>query len=410
MEWPRPAEGTHLFMLGDEAVLYSHRAQELYSFNTAAALIWCSLELGKTCAETTSVLARALRCSPDQALAHNESCLAQWASLGILAGSERPVEERRPQTGAIAPGPKPDLPPLQETPAMIERRYRLLGTGVRVQYQSDPENTWVHPVLAHLEAPAADCATTVTVTSNGEEHGVYVDGRPFGKCSGLDRLAPYVKAALWQAAIGNHRYFLHIHAGVVSDGESLILLPAPSGRGKSTLTAGLVHAGFQYFSDEVALIEEDGFRSIPVPMSFCVKSAAWDLLAPLYPELLNLAAHQRPDRKVVRYMPPPPRSLPTDLGRSLPVRRIIFPWYQPGSTTALRSLSQGEALSRLLSQCLAVPLDLDPERVAALVHWISGVEAHELIMSSLDDALALVGGISTPDIGKNPGPSSRSVL
>src|SRR5207248_1422676 len=48
MEWPRPAEGTHLFMLGDEAVLYSHRAQELYSFNTAAALIWCSLELGKT--------------------------------------------------------------------------------------------------------------------------------------------------------------------------------------------------------------------------------------------------------------------------------------------------------------------------------------------------------------------------
>jgi hypothetical protein len=337
------------------------------------------------------MLAGALSCSADQALAHIESCLEQWAVIGILAGSERPAKERDLQAGEITlPGPKLDLPPMQETSAMIERRYRLLATGVRVQYQSASVTAWVHPVLAHLEAPAADCPTTVTVTNDGERHCIYVDGRPCGSCSRLDQLAPYVKEALWQVAIRNHRYFLHIHAGVVSNGESLILLPAPSGRGKSTLTAGLLHAGFQYFSDEVALLEESSFRAIPVPMSLCVKSVAWDLLAPLFPELLSLANHQRPDRKVVRYLPPPSRSLPADLGRSLPVRRIIFPWYEPGSTTALRSLSRAEALSRLLSQCLAVPLDLDPERVAALVRWISGVEAHELIMSSLDDALALV--------------------
>ncbi len=161
-----------------------------------------------------------------------------------------------------------------------------------------------------------------------------------------------------------------------------------------------MHAGFQFFSDEVALLEEGTFQAVPVPVSFCVKSAAWDLLGPLFPELLGLSAHQRPDGKVVRYLLPPPRSLPTDLDRSLPVRRVIFPWYEPTSTTKLRSLSKAEALSRLLSQCLAVPLDLDPERVAALVHWISGVEAHELIMSSLNDALALIGGVRTASVSK----------
>ena len=82
------------------------------------------------------------------------------------------------------------------------------------------------------------------------------------------------------------------------------------------------------------------------------------MLAPLFPELLALATHQRPDRKVVRYLPPPKHSLPADLSQSLPVRRIIFPWYDPDSPTALRSLSHAEALSRLLSQCQAVPLDL----------------------------------------------------
>src|SRR5260370_11684604 len=129
MESPRPAEGTHLFMLGDEAVLYSHQSQELYSFNTAAALIWCSLDLGNTLAETTSVLARALRSSPDQALTHIETCLAQWAVLGVLAGSERPTLEHRPLMREIAlPGSQPDLPPVRETPSMIERSYRLLAT------------------------------------------------------------------------------------------------------------------------------------------------------------------------------------------------------------------------------------------------------------------------------------------
>jgi hypothetical protein len=355
-------------------------------------MIWCCLELGDTFSETSQTLSRALHCSREEACAHIETCLAQWTALGILSGTERAKPNLQSPAREIAlPGPKPELPPLMEAPEMIERRYRLITTGVRVRYQSASEHAWVHPVLAHLEAPETDYATTVTVTTNGQEHGIYVDRRPYGKCLGLNRLAPYVKAAVWQTALGRHRHFLHLHAGVVSDGQSLILLPAASGRGKSTLTAGLVHAGYRYFSDEAALLEESTFASVPVPVSLCVKSAAWALLTPLYPELVNLTAHERPDRKVVRYMPPPPRSLPTDLGRSLPVRRIIFPSYEPNAITSLRSLRKSEALARLLSQCLAVPLDLDCERVDALVRWISGVEAQELTMSSLPEAIRLIG-------------------
>jgi len=47
----------------------------------------------------------------------------------------------------------------------------------------------------------------------------------------------------------------------------------------------------------------------------------------------------------------------------------------------------------LISQCLAVPVDLETEQFSALVRWISIVEAHELIMSSSDGALALFGGV-----------------
>ncbi len=394
MSLPRPADGTHLFVLDDDAVLYSHRAQELYSFNTAATLIWCSLELGETRKKTMAVLAGALGCSPDEANKHIEQCVAQWTALGVLNGSQRPVLDNQPQRREVRlSGPTPDLPPLREAPEVIECQYRLLTTEIRVRYQSMSQHEWVHPVLAHLEVPVASCATAVSVTIDGCRHCVYVDGRPYSSCTDLNQLAPYVKAVLWQTAITSHRHFLHIHAGVVCNGESLILLPAPSGRGKSTLTAGLVHAGFQYFSDEVALLEEDTFRASPVPVSLCVKSAAWNLLTPLYPQLSGLPAHKRPDGKVARYMPPPAGSLPTDLHRTMPVSRIIFPWYDPSLPTALRRLSKAEALSRLLSQCLAVPLDLNPERIGALVRWISALETHELTISALDKAIQLVSSI-----------------
>ncbi len=392
MDWPRPAAGTHLHMLGDEAVLYAQPRQELFAFNTAATLIWCCLELEKTREDTLAQLTSAMQCAPAEAMAHLDACLAQWRGLGILAGSAPAAAAPplpSPDRSAFTAQPEP--PPLRAGAGAIARHYRVLGTAVCVQYPSVDAEDVVHPVVAHLEeAAAARGAVVVAVAQDGETYGVYVDGRPVGACSGRHRLAPYVKAALWQIGIRGHRHLLQVHAGVVSDGETLTLLPAASGRGKSTLTAGLVHAGYQYFSDEAALLEDETFATVPVPFSLCVKAAAWTVLTPIFPVLENLAIHERPDRKLVKYMPPPREALPPALDKSLPVQRIIFPAYEQHAKTALRPLPKAAALARLLGQCLAVPLDLTPERVAALVRWMKAVEVGELVMSSLDEAVSLL--------------------
>src|SRR5262249_39949291 len=128
--------------------------------------------------------------------------------------------------------------------------------------------------------------------------------------------------------------------------------------------------------------------------SICVKSTAWDLMTPLYPVLPTLPVHLRSDGKHVRYVPPPPRSLPRDLRRSLPVRLIVFPSYEPSANTAMEPLSKAEALARLLAQCLAVPLNLDLSKVAALVRWISSVEAYMLRIAVLEEGVAAVARVS----------------
>src|SRR5690348_3200283 len=203
MESPRPAEGTHLFMLGDEAVLYSHGAQTIYLFNAAAGLIWSSLELGMDRATMAADLARALGSTPDEAREHIEACLADWAQLGILSGFEQPAPNPSPPPLAI--GPSADYPLLRERSWLIERRYRLLNTVIRVRYEALEQETWIHPVLAHLEVSSASPVITVSVTHDGDRYYVHVDGRPSGRCSRLERLAPRVKAAIWQAAVGQHR-------------------------------------------------------------------------------------------------------------------------------------------------------------------------------------------------------------
>ena len=389
-ELPLPAEGTRLFPLDDAAVLYSHRNQEIYSLNAAAAQIWRGIEKRIRPADFVAALATMLECPEDEASTHIAATIEQYRALGVLAGHERPVPKRQQSSAEIGMPGSVDMPALRETPGMIDRCYRLLAASVRVRFQSAAHEALVHPIFAHLESDHGETDATVVVTSDGERQLVYVDGSPYASALGLDRLAPFVKGALWQVAIRDHRYFLHIHSGVVSDGNSLILLPAQSGRGKSTLTAGLVHAGFQYFSDEVALLEESTFRAAPVPMSLCTKSTAWELLAPHFPQLLTLPTHVRPDGKRVRYMPPPPGSLPKNLRQSLPVRAIVFPSYEPSASTTMEPLSNVDALARLLGQCLAVPLNLDPLRVAALVQWIAGIDAYDLRASNIADGVRLI--------------------
>jgi hypothetical protein len=108
-----------------------------------------------------------------------------------------------------------------------------------------------------------------------------------------------------QTAVQRYPYLLEIHAGVVSNREKCLLFPAAPGSGKTTLTAGLAAAGFQYFSDEVALLEEPELEVWPVPISLSIKSGALECLTPLFPQLRRSAKHTREDVETVTYLNPP---------------------------------------------------------------------------------------------------------
>jgi hypothetical protein len=273
-----------------------------------------------------------------------------------------------------------------------ERFYKLLGTCFRLRYATAAQESAVHPVLAHLERPVqtAEQVTTADLLLDGEAHLLVLNGRAKKSCALLNQFAPLVKWALLAEAIKDHSYLLYVHAGVVRSASGCLLLPAQPGSGKTSLTAALIHAGFAYLSDEVALLEEDTLQVVPVPVSLCIKDSGWDLLAPRYPGLRGLAIHHRSDGKIVRYLNPPPTTPDSEPEISYPVCWIVFPRYSPEARTELRPLGKAASLHRLLEQCLAMPAPLDQAKVARLVSWIRDIPCYELPMSSLDEAVALL--------------------
>lgn len=158
----------------------------------------------------------------------------------------------------------------------VERDYRLLSTNFRVRFGSAAQASSVHPALAAMAIePTLLVDVCLDVVEGARGYVILEGGIPVHHCHVLGELAPKIKGLLRQIALNRDQFFLELHAGVVSDGERCIVLPGAPGSGKTTLTAGLVFFGFDYFSDEVALLDEGSLRLRPVPLGLGISRARW---------------------------------------------------------------------------------------------------------------------------------------
>jgi hypothetical protein len=241
--------------------------------------------------------------TPEQAQQWVTATLEALASHGMLTDSEpsaaligRTIPEDRWSADRIA-----TMPPFAPFSPVAEKRYSLLGTCALVRYSHKGQLRLVDAVIGHLAVDSPREPTVVIdLPSTKLDDGylrtdVYRNGEPVAYASRLSMIGPVIKSVLWQSAINAHDFLFYIHAGVVGTKHGCILLPAQAGSGKSSLTAALVHRGFRYFSDEVALLQRSDFRVPPMPLAICVKSTGWDVMAQFYPNIADLPMHWRDD-------------------------------------------------------------------------------------------------------------------
>lgn len=156
---------------------------------------------------------------------------------------------------------------------------------------------------------------------------------------------------------------IFVHAGVVASGGKAIVIPGASFSGKTTLVRELVRAGAQYYSDEYAVLDEQG------------------LVHP-YAKPLSL----RPDGGWTQT-----DTHVHDLGGTsgddpLPVGLVVVTQYRPNTVWEPHQLSSGEAVLALLAN--TVPARDRPEQALAFIR--RAVEAASVFEGDRGDAAEIV--------------------
>lgn len=156
-------------------------------------------------------------------------------------------------------------------------------------------------------------------------HLLYAEARRLARTTELREALAVLESHLQQAVAEMAPQRLFVHAGAVGWKGKAILVPGASHAGKSTLVAALLKAGASYYSDEYAVLDEQG-RVHPFPRPLQLRSGD-EVATQVAPEELGGRRGRDP----------------------LPVGLVAVARYGEGSRWRPLPLSPGRTLLELLS-------------------------------------------------------------
>ena len=213
------------------------------------------------------------------------------------------------------------------------------------------------------------------------------DDMPPFKPLPYDQAFPMLEWGLnWCVSTQAHQYLI-IHAGAVEKHGRAVILPAPPGSGKSTLTAALMLSGWRLLSDELTLIDRKTglIHALPRPVS--LKNASIDIIRafsdeafinrPSHDTIKGTVAHLRPLRDSVLRQHEPARP-----------GWVIFPRWQAGAPTSLEPRSRAQTFMYLAENAFNYS-HLGADGFRSGCQLIDEVDCHDFTYSRLDEAVAL---------------------
>jgi Glycosyl transferase family 2 len=162
--------------------------------------------------------------------------------------------------------------------------------------------------------------------------------------AGLARvdLPTFVMEAVVHGLVNDLTTAVALHAGAVAHNGKAALIAGPTGAGKSSLVAWLIGNGFDYLSDEIALLLAADTTTLGLPRAIVLKPGSAE-------EVLALPSYQC--AKVVpagEHVMVRPKLVEPVEARPHPCRLIVFPHYEAGSGLRVVSMSPAQTALRLV--------------------------------------------------------------
>lgn len=233
-----------------------------------------------------------------------------------------------------------------------ETTYQSLRFPFRVRSNSAEFAELSDRVLAAFRAPGAEPLVTYTLETERPDpdrrYALFRDddllreGPEPVLGNSLDKiLCEATAASIWLSYD-----YLAIHASAVSWKDRAVIMPALANSGKTTTAAGLTRAGFQYLTDEAALIDPVTGWVHPFPRPLAMSPQSVAVVDGLFGDLPARFL----DMESSGFHIPPECIRPGSVGAPCPVSFIVAPKYERGAVTTLERMARADMLVLLFQQ------------------------------------------------------------
>jgi len=197
----------------------------------------------------------------------------------------------------------------------------------------------------------------------------------------------------WTVAAHAHRYLM-LHAAVLERHGFALVMPAPPGSGKSTLTAALSYHGWRLFSDEIALIDRRDGTLHPMPRPVSLKNASIEVIRDFLPGCTLGPIARDTAKGTVCHLKPHADSY-LRMKQTAPPRWIAFPRWVEGAAATLTPVPRAQAFMRLAEQGFNYSL-LGASGFETLADMTASCEIYDFQYGDLSEALSLFERHFTP--------------
>lgn len=273
----------------------------------------------------------------------------------------------------------------------VSPRYRIADLDIGIRRDDSEAGAFLGELLEPFRAAGAptEWYSVVDIPAAPEEaHAVYVGDQRLLFSSDRDRMTDILLWHLNQRVMAETRSSVAVHAGVVSLNGRGVVIPGDADAGKSTLVAALVADGFDYLSDEGAMLDLVTGEVCPYPRAISLQPGSWPLVPDVRP-------HDHPGYRATRQWYVQPTSIRPDvIGPRCSVAAIVVPQRTPGTAAALRPLGRA-ATVRLLAKRATNLGDLGEKGFHALVTAVRDARCGQLELDGVDSAVTLVRTLVT---------------
>ncbi len=286
---------------------------------------------------------------------------------------------------AAEPAVPPPPPAFDRSAVTWRTDLRLPNAVIHLQSRIAGGDLGLAPRLAGLAAPphAAEAAGhRLDLAETEDGYGLWRDGVLLRQVADRQDLIGAVYGAVLELTAAPRRLALQMHAAAVVVGGLPLVLAAPSGGGKTTLTVGLAKAGAVVLSDDTVGLMEEDLSLVGLAAAMRVRDSGWPVVAPL---LGPMGMEAAPDSAGIRHISP---GLAGEVrGFSPPAAAVLLLDYRSGAACRWEPVTAAEGLALLVQAGAALPRDPASTAPAALARWCGRTRFLRLTYGSLHDGV-----------------------